>query len=132
MSVAECNQTGISSELSVMQEYVLAGYTVSVPLPGFARYDFLAEKDGRISRIQVKTGTPFNRGRELQSCSQKPYTREDCDVLVVFNPYSSECYFFPVEHVEGLNPIRLRLTPYIYEVKSKIALDGFSYRILIG
>lgn len=132
MSVAECNQTGISSELSVMQEYVLAGYTVSVPLPGFARYDFLAEKDGRISRIQVKTGTPLNKGRELQSCSQKPYSRGDCDVIVVYNPFSCESFYIPVEHVEGLNPIRIRLTPYIYDVKSKIALDGWNYRILIG
>ena len=50
-------QIGNKSELSVLSRFVDAGYTVSLPYGGNARYDFIAESEyGKLYKIQVKHG----------------------------------------------------------------------------
>lgn len=122
---------GVLSELRVMGEYARRGYTVSAPV-GVARYDFVAERDGRFVRVQVKTGTSFNGGRELIAHTDKPLTRKDADLLGIYNPVDDSYFYVPVEHVAGQRNIRVRLEPYVYGVKKKLALDGSMYRTFIG
>lgn len=124
-------KVGLLSELEVMQEYVRHGYAVYSPL-GVERLDFIARKDRRFVRVQVKAGTSFNDGRELIAFCQKPYTKKDCDIIVIHDAISGKMYFLPVEHVEGMTQIRLRLVPYVYNVKEQKALDGAMYRRFLG
>lgn len=124
-------QVGAISELIVMAEYAKRGYMIYEPLqPG--RADFLAEKDGRFVRVQVKTGTPFARGREIVGYSPKPYDRSEVDVVALYDPRSGDIYYIPVEDVEGMKAIRVRIEPYRYQVKKEKALDGSCYRNFLG
>lgn len=132
MGIAQCMQTGVVSELKVMSQYVDRGYSVFTPFAVGERSDFIAEKNGRFVRVQVKTGSTFNDGRELMACSQRPYTKEEVDVLVIFDPYAETYYYIPVEHVENMTNIRLRLVSYLYNVKNNKALSGESYKTFLG
>ncbi|MFT4413236.1 group I intron-associated PD-(D/E)XK endonuclease [Fredinandcohnia humi] len=129
--LAENMQTGLLSELSVMNEYAKRGYSIYTPFT-LERCDFIAEKNGRYVRVQVKSGTNFNGGREVVGFSQKPYTKEDTDIVVVFDQRENRHYYIPVEHVEGMKAIRLRLSPYLYHVKKKKALHADNYTKFLG
>ena len=123
--------TGAISEMAVMTEYVKRGYTISIPTTP-ARYDFLAEKEGRVVKVQVKHGTRFNGGRELGGFSKTPYTRSDVDVIVLYDSLENVLYYIPADHVEGMKAIRLRTTPYLYMVKEEKALQADHYKKFIG
>lgn len=116
-------------ELKAMSEYSARGYEISIPI-GSARYDFIAEKDGRMVRVQVKHGTPFNNGNELLGHSPKAYSRNEIDVLVMIDTSNHNIYYIPADHVEGMTNIRLRLTPYQREGSK--ALIGEHYTRFIG
>lgn len=125
------SQVGAISELVVMTEYAKRGYSVYEPLqPG--RADFLAEKNGRFVRVQVKTGTPFAKGREIVGFSQKPYDRSEVDVIAVYDQRANKVYYIPVDHVVGMRAIRIRTEPYKYNVKKEKALDGSCYTKFLG
>lgn len=113
-------ETGAVSELDAMTQFVRRGFTVSIPFT-LARFDFIATKGEQHIRVQVKTGTTFNGGREILGFSQKPYTKDDIDVVVMV-AHTGTFYYVPVEKVEGMTSIRLRLTPYLYNVKEEKAL----------
>ena len=51
------NNIGNITELECILAFTKMGYQVSLPYGGQARYDFVAEKDGKFLRIQVKTST---------------------------------------------------------------------------
>ena len=125
------DSTGAISEMTVMREYALRGYTISLPTTP-ARYDFLAEKAGRVVKVQVKHGTRFNGGRELGGFSKTPYDRMDVDVVAIYDSLEDTVYFIPADHVEGMKAIRLRMTPYLYMVKEEKALQADHYRRFLG
>jgi len=105
------NGIGTTCEIIAMLEYSKRGYEINIPV-GVSRYDFIAEKDGRSVRVQVKHGTPFNNGLELIGHSPKAYERREIDVLVMVDTQNDKVYFIPADHVEGMSNIRLRLEPY--------------------
>ena len=103
---------GTASELSVASKLVRLGFTVSWPLNQDA-YDLVAEKEGKLSRIQVKTAS-LNKGGSYRCSAQhgatphRNYTKADCDFLVIHAPYSRDFddiskdsyYVIPVSEVE--------------------------------
>lgn len=112
------NETkGTASELTVASKLVRTGFTVSWPLNQDA-YDLVAEKDGKLRRIQVKTAT-LNKGGSYRCNSQrgkpphKPYTKDDCDFIIVHAPYSRDFedilrdgyYVIPVKEVESVRMV---------------------------
>lgn len=109
-------------------EYMRRGYEVSEP-KGLARYDFIAEKDGRFVRVQVKVGSPFNNGKELLGHTPKGYDRSEIDVLVMVDLEDSQCYFIPCDHIVGQQNIRLRKDQGSYNGK---ALQSDHYMRFIG
>lgn len=122
---------GNMSELAVMVEYSKRGYTVSIPTSQ-ARYDFIAEKDGRTVKVQVKHGTTFNGERELLGFSRVPYDRNDIDVVAMYDSNDGSIYYIPADHVQGMTAIRLRVEPYLYSVKDGKALMAEHYTRFIG
>lgn len=122
---------GTVSELAVMLEYAKRGYTINIPTSP-ARYDFIAEKDGRSVKVQVKHGSTFNGEREILGYSKTPYEKKDVDVVAMFDSNDGQIYFIPTDHVEGMTSIRLRIEPYLYVVKSEKALVAEHYLKFIG
>jgi len=127
----EAKQIGNVSELAVMLEYSKRGYTINLPTSP-ARYDFIAEKDGRSVKVQVKHGTTFNGEREILGYSKSPYEKKDVDVVAMYDSNDGTIYYIPTDHVEGMTAIRLRIEPYIYSVKDEKALIADHYRKFIG
>lgn len=122
---------GTVSELAVMLEYAQRGYTINLPTSP-ARYDFIAEKNGRAVKVQVKHGTSFNGERELLGFSKTPYTKDDVDIIAMYDSTDEQIYYIPTDHVEGMTSIRLRTAPYLYSVKKEKALVSEHYKKFIG
>lgn len=129
--MTDTRTTGTVSELAVMYEYAQRGYTINIPTSP-ARYDFIAEKDGRSIRVQVKHGSTFNNERELLGYSKTPYDRKEIDVVVMYDSKSQGMYFIPADHVADMTSIRLRLEPYIRLPQSEKALLAEHYTKFIG
>jgi hypothetical protein len=127
----QAHMVGAVSELAVMLEYAKRGYTINIPTSP-ARYDFIAEKEGRAVKIQVKHGTTFNGERELLGFSHSPYTKQDVDIVAMYDSNDGTIYYIPSDHVEGMTSIRLRVEPYLYSVKEEKALIAEHYKKFIG
>jgi hypothetical protein len=122
---------GNYSEIAVMLEYSKRGYTISLPTSP-ARYDLIAEKEGRTVKIQVKHGSTFNGERELLGFSKTPYEKKDVDVIAMYDSNDDSIYYIPTDHVEGMTSIRLRVEPYLYSVREEKALIAEHYKRFIG
>jgi hypothetical protein len=48
---------GLMTELECQQAFIHLGYSVSVPLGNFDKYDMIADVDGHLLRIQCKSAT---------------------------------------------------------------------------
>lgn len=67
------------------------GYSVLTPLEDFVGYDLVAEKNGRFTRIQVKTSSKTELDKlyyrfitSAGNGSKKIYTRDKIDLLVAW------------------------------------------------
>ena len=94
---------GLTTELQCQISFTQLGYNVSVPLSEDCRYDFIADIEGKLLRVQVKTcreennGIVFNtRSTHLsaQGSVQHSYSEEDIDVFATY--YNNQCYLIPV------------------------------------
>jgi hypothetical protein len=90
------------SEMAVAFALVHAGYVVAKPYGENCRYDFVIDKDGVLSRVQVKTGPLRNGVIEWHCCSThsqgarlftKPYT-DQIDFFGVYCPQLRTTYQF--------------------------------------
>ena len=87
-------RTGSVAELAVAAKLTSLDYNVSIPF-GDTAYDIIAEKDGRLIRIQVKTAT-LSRHGSYRCClthgskHKERYTDKACDAIVLFAPYSED------------------------------------------
>lgn len=102
---------GELSELIVALSLSRVGYLVSKPFGENARYDLVIDKDGKLSRVQVKTGRLRNGAilfntysshyhRHGGSC--KPYTSE-VDFFGVYCPQLRSVYLIPIEDTAKLS-----------------------------
>jgi len=94
MGTEKNKRVGSSAELAVAAKLTSLGYNVSIPF-GDTPYDVIAEKDGRLIRIQVKTATLSRHGSyrcSLTHGSQHKvrYNDKACDAVILFAPYSED------------------------------------------
>jgi hypothetical protein len=102
---------GQLSEIMVMAALARAGYLVSVPFGEDHRYDLVVEKDGVLSRVQVKTGR-LRKGAIVFSCysshthrdgpSCRPYVNE-IEFFGVYCPELDSAYLVPIEDAARLS-----------------------------
>jgi hypothetical protein len=109
---------GQLSEIMVAAELARAGYLVSVPLGENSRYDLIADKDGRLFRVQVKTGRLRN-GAIIFACYSShshrkgPSCRSYSNEVEFFGVYCREletAYLIPIEDTASLTGA-LRVDP---------------------
>lgn len=95
----ERNRTGSISESAIIHHLIRCDFNVSIPFHD-VQYDLVAERDGRIARIQVKTA----RHREnsdsiyctLNSASRPSgtvYSEDAFDILAMYHPKTDKCYY---------------------------------------
>ena len=81
---------GTIGELKAQYDFMRAGFDVSVPLGDYNAYDFIAIKNEKIHKIQVKTCEKVIEGRmkfDLTSrnyYSDKIYTQNDCEYFYLY------------------------------------------------
>jgi hypothetical protein len=119
---------GDLGEFSAIEWLGSRGYPIAIPLGHSPDYDLIAEIDGRLVRIQVKTATFIrNRRFEVSLCTNggnqswsglvKRFSPDRCDWLFVLVA-DGRRWFIPARAVEGGNSIMLGGPKYAaYEVE---------------
>ena len=94
------HSTGAASELFAAYKFMGRGHAVFFPLLTQSKADFIADVDGRLLRVQVKTGTLI-QGKYLQvrlgGCGRPSYKPGDMDVLCIV--YKERLWVIPAEVV---------------------------------
>ena len=110
---------GNVSELVVMSTLAAAGFHVALPLGDSRRYDLIIDKDGVLSRVQVKTGRFRNGAVVWHCCSSHTHrggtsARSYVGEVDFFGVYCSELnavYLIPIGNTSRLHgSIRLHPT----------------------
>lgn len=109
------NNIGNITELECILAFTKMGYQVSLPYGGQARYDFIAEKNGKFLRIQVKTSTDKKDYLEF-SCTNSHYvkghhihTKYSSDEIDYFaTTCRGQCFIVPITECSAGK--RLRFT----------------------
>lgn len=105
---------GDRSELEVMLALSRAGYLVSIPFGENQRYDLIADKDGVLSRVQVKTGRLRNgvisfRPWSSHSHRNGPHVRTyagEIEYFGVYCPQVHATFIVPVGDVRTWGSLR--------------------------
>jgi hypothetical protein len=108
---------GRVTELSVANEFLKRGFTISQPLVD-DRYDFIADVNGKFITLQVKTCHYDSDGYlEFKTCNThtntssttyRNYKNDNVDYFATF--YDGQCYLIPVAQC-GSRQQRLRTQP---------------------
>lgn len=101
----DTKSVGELSELIVAVALGRAGYGVVKPLGENSRYDLIIDKDGKLSRVQVKTGRLRNGAILFHAYSThshrnriacRPYT-DEIDFFGIYCPDLGNVYLVPIE-----------------------------------
>lgn len=109
---------GEITEQQVALEFLKQGILLSKPLVQSSKYDFVADINGKLYKIQVKTGT-YKEDAYLEFATSTShtntkgtlnlsYSKEDVDYFATM--YENQCYLIPFE-VCGSRNQRLRFVP---------------------
>lgn len=125
MAVAKVYHKGVMTERQAELEFLKEGWATYYPTT-VERCDFVAMKWPVVIRVQVKTGNVESMNRSIVAKSNKPYSKEEVDMVAISNPLNETFFFIPVEDLSS-NVIRLRLNEYVNDVKDPKALPSWKY-----
>lgn len=103
----ESKQKGIITELQVITKFNELGYHVSIPYGENSRYDLIADIDGKLIRVQVKTSrfkdneqnsiifACRSTTKNTKISTHKRYTSEEIDYFATY--WNNKCYLVPIE-----------------------------------
>ena len=108
-------QIGNLTELRCLSAFYEMGYSVSIPYGENSRYDFIADINNTLIRVQVKTSQSKDNGKSyIFSCRSsrtngkrtinKKYSKEEIDYFATF--INGKCYIVPVEECSTTKCIR--------------------------
>ena len=114
----ESKQKGNLTELQCITSFYELGYTVSIPYGENSRYDFIADVQGKLLRVQVKTSSIAEDKSYIEfscrssrsnasGCYNRSYTSEEIDYFATY--YDGHCYLVPVRECSTAK--KLRFTP---------------------
>jgi hypothetical protein len=110
---------GLSTELAVRKAFIDNGFGVSIPLLPTSRYDMIADIDGYLFKVQIKTAQPIensdgflvklksSRTHRWGVCDVK-YNSSEVDMFATY--YNNNVYVIPQYMVDGMSSIHLRNT----------------------
>ena len=113
--MVEKKQKGNLTELQCIAAFYEIGYSVSIPYGENSRYDFIADVDGHLIRVQVKSSSTKDGGKSYTfSCRSsrtngkrtitKRYTKLEIDYFATF--INGRCYIVPVEECSNSKCLR--------------------------
>ena len=113
--MVEKKQKGNLTELQCIAAFYEIGYSVSIPYGENSRYDFIADVDGHLLRVQVKSSSTKDDGKTYTfSCRSsrtngkrtinKKYTKSEIDYFATF--INGRCYIVPVEECSAAKTLR--------------------------
>ena len=99
-------QKGNLTELQCITAFYKLGYQVSIPYGENSRYDFIADIEGKLIKIQVKTSRLVKENEAFKFACRSTnvnangntyhrYTKEQIDYFCTF--WENQCYLVPVE-----------------------------------
>ena len=110
---------GNLTELQCIAAFYEIGYSVSIPYGENNRYDFIADVEGHLIRVQVKTSSTKDGGKSYSfSCRSsrtngkrtinKKYSKSEIDYFATF--INNRCYLIPVEECSTAKCLRFDQT----------------------
>ena len=98
---------GLTYQKLVEYQLLKREFVVNETLGDYSPYDLIAEKDGRMFRIQVRSThrklSKENRGYKLQCCSwtrKNILTKRECDFIIAIAGEKDICYIIPIEKIK--------------------------------
>jgi hypothetical protein len=100
----DTKRKGDASEAAVLAALVQVGYHVAIPFGENQRYDLIIEKDGVLSRVQVKSGR-LRKGAILFNCYSSHAHRSgpscrsyigEIEYIAVYCPDVDKVYLVPI------------------------------------
>lgn len=105
---------GNLTELQCLAAFVEQGCAVSIPYGDNSKYDFIAEIDKNLYKIQVKTSSLKDEGAIQFSCrsthvncsgvKNERYSPEDVDFFATY--WDNKCYIVPVNECSAQKTLR--------------------------
>lgn len=108
---------GNLTELQCITSFYELGYSVSIPYGDNSRYDFIADIDGKLIKVQVKTSHQTetdndssytfccrSSNRSSGGCINKKYTSDEIDYFCTF--ILGKCYLVPVSECSTSKTLR--------------------------
>ena len=118
--MSETTQKGAVAEAAIALEATKLGFVVSRPMAEGRRYDLIIDVDHRLYRVQCKWARREGAVLviNLESCRHTPqgyvrtkYHRTEIDAVAAYSQELQRCHWLPIEVVEGMRSISLRLSP---------------------
>lgn len=108
-------QLADAREVVIAGKLMMEGYTVSRPLTGASRYDLIAEKGGRMAKIQIKSlkldgAYKDNQDRVFKveafsynpvNKTKKPYSANEVDFIVGYRHDNDFFAVLPLHEFQG-------------------------------
>jgi hypothetical protein len=113
------SEKGGIAEVAIAAAAIKLGIRVSRPMTEGQRYDLIFDVRGRLWRVQCKwaarngnvlcvpTGTSRLTPRGYVRTT---YSSSEVDAIAAYSAALDECFFVPIEAVDGANTVTLRLT----------------------
>lgn len=111
-------QKGNLTELQCLTAFVKQGCGVSIPYGDNSKYDFIADIDGRLFKIQVKTSSLKDESAIKFSCrtthvnckgvKNERYSSKDVDFFATY--WDNQCYLIPVSECSADKTLRFAPT----------------------
>jgi prevent-host-death family protein len=114
------NLKGNVAELKIAAEAAALGIDVLRPMTEHCRYDLVFELGGELKRVQCKTAPRHGEVVVVRFLSNRrgpsgyirtKYTAEEIDAVAAYCPELDECFYIPIEVIEGTGTMHLRLGP---------------------
>ena len=109
---------------------------VSIPLNDTQKYDLIADFNGKLQRISVKTSRATENGKSFSvqlrntggssgNNKIRPFDNESCDYLFIYT-INEEYYLIPSKEVTAINSINVGPKYYDYLVEIKTFAEFIS------
>jgi hypothetical protein len=113
----DSKKKGNLTEMQCMAAFMSCNCSVSIPFGDNSKYDFIADVDGRLLKIQVKTASVKEEGAIKFSCRSThvncagvknvKYTSDDIDYFATY--WDGVCYLVDVNECSNEKTLRFSL-----------------------
>ena len=104
---------GEIAELEFMHKATEMGFTVSKPYGDNARYDFIVQDAGKLTRVQVKSTAQLYQGGYFLNAQRRlqwgvcAYDQDELDVIAAYVTPEKAWYVIPVGALKGKKSLRV-------------------------